>query len=100
MKRKHKVIAKAYNRKGHCIAEATNSYTKTHTVQAKYAKRAGNENAIFLHAEIAVLIKAREPVYRLEISRYDAKGNPVLARPCRICMEAIQEAKVKEVIHT
>lgn len=94
------IIAKAYNSRGRCIAVATNSFTKTHPRQAEYGRRTGNADAIYLHAEIRALLKAREPVYRMEIFRTTADGKPALARPCAACALALKEFNVVEVIHT
>ena len=100
MRKKHTVVARAYDRQGRFLCVARNSYTKTHTVQADYAKRTGRESAIYLHAEIACLLKARQPVYRLEILRLQADGKPALAKPCAACSLAIEEFGVKEIVFT
>ncbi len=99
-KRRHKVIARTYNKRGHLLAVATNSFTKTHPLQAKYAERTGRNEAIYLHAEIRALLKSREQVYKMEILRMNANGMPVLAKPCAACALALAEFKVKEIIHT
>jgi tRNA(Arg) A34 adenosine deaminase TadA len=99
-KRKHIVIAKAYNSRGKCIVVAENSYTKTHPTQAKYAKMAGNEHAIFLHAEIAALIKAKEQIYKIEIFRFKADGSLALAKPCDVCSLAMSSLGVKSVYYS
>lgn len=99
-RKRYVVIARAYNAKGKILAVARNSYTKTHTLQAHYAKKVGRESAIFLHAEIAALLKAREPVSKMEILRMTVDGKPALAKPCDACSLALQEFGVKEIIHT
>lgn len=82
------------------MSVARNSYTKTHTLQARCAKATGRESAIYLHAEIAALLKARQPVYKIEILRLQADGKPALAKPCPACSMAIEEFGVQEVIFT
>ncbi len=98
--KKYAITALAYNAAGRLIAVGKNSYTKTHPLQAKLAKLAGNPEAIYLHAEIAALVKAREPVARLVVLRYDRRGNPACAKPCKICMRAIKLFNIKHVEHT
>ena len=98
-KRQH-ITALAYDKRGKLLAVGRNSYTKTHTLQAHYGIKAGKPGAIFLHAEIAALLKARESVYKLVILRFGATGEPLLAKPCAACQLAIKDFKVKHVVHT
>lgn len=99
-KRKHTVVAITYNKHGKLLSVAKNSYTKTHTLQAEYSKRVGKESAIYLHAEIYALLKAREPVYKMEILRINADGTPAVAKPCPACALALEEFGVKIIVHT
>lgn len=100
-KKKHTVVARTYNKSGQLLSVAKNSYTKSHTVQADYSKRSGgHESAIYLHAEIAALLKAREPVYKIEILRLQADGSPGIAKPCPACALAIEEFGVKVIVFT
>lgn len=99
-KRRHEIIARAYNRKGHLLSIGKNSYVRTHPLQANYGKRTGRPKAIFLHAEVAALLKAREPVYRMEIIRLNAKGESVLAKPCDACALALKEFNVQEIVYS
>lgn len=99
--RKHyNITALAYAKDGRIIAVGKNSYTKTHPLQKKLAVEVGNPDAIYLHAELAALVKAKEPVHRLVVLRYDSRGNPKSAAPCAICREAIRLFDVKHVEHT
>lgn len=100
MRRKHVVLAKTYSKRGRLLARATNSYTQTHPLQAHFARLAGRPGAQFLHAEIAALIKSEGVVHKITVERYNAAGNPVLAKPCPICMLAIAAWGVKIVEHT
>lgn len=98
---KHSVIAKTYDRKGNLLSVAKNSYVRTHVIQAKYSQMVGHsEEAIYLHAEIAALLKARKPVYRIEIFRLNADGSPALARPCAACRAAIKDFGVQVISYT
>ena len=99
-RKRYDITALAYDKKGKLLSVGKNSYVKTHTLQAEYARRVGRDQAIFLHAEIHALVKAREPVHRLVVLRYDKDGKPANATPCAICQLAIKEFGVKQVEHT
>jgi tRNA(Arg) A34 adenosine deaminase TadA len=96
------VVARAYNKRGHLIARAANSYTRTHPIQAKYAQMAGKPDSIFVHAEVACLLRAGDtPVHKLVVERYHkATGQPLNAKPCPICQLAIADWGVEIVEHT
>lgn len=98
-KRQH-ITALAYDKKGRLLAVGENSYTKTHPLQAYYGNKAGRPAAIYLHAELDALIKAKSKVYKLVVLRYGAKGKPLLAKPCPACRLAINDFGVKHVEHT
>jgi deoxycytidylate deaminase len=100
MRKKHSVLARCYDRSGKLLSVAKNSYTKSHTIQAEYSRRVGRESAIYLHAEVAALLKARGDVYRMEIVRLQADGSSGIAKPCAGCQLAIEEFGVKEIIYT
>lgn len=98
--KRQKVTALAYDRRGRLLSVGLNSYTKTHPMQAYYGKKSGREAAIYLHAEMAALVKARGKVYRLVVMRYNANGKPVLSKPCPACQLAIKDFGVQHVEHT
>lgn len=99
--RKVLVRATSYDRRGRIIATATNSYTKSHTFQAKISKMVGCPEKIFLHAEILCLLKSRgRKIHKVFVERYDYMGNPKNAAPCSGCQLALKLAKVKLVEFT
>lgn len=100
MSRKYDITALAYDKRGKLLAVGRNSYVKTHPLQAKFSKKAGKPDAIYLHAEVSALLKAREPVHRLVIFRYDKHGRPANSKPCASCQLAIRHFNVKQVEHT
>ena len=101
MRKRPLVVAHTYDKKGRLLSRAANSYTQSHPVQAKYAARAGKPHAIYLHAEIAALLRAGQtPVFKLTVERYYADGRPALAKPCPICELAIKDWGVKHVEYT
>jgi tRNA(Arg) A34 adenosine deaminase TadA len=98
---KHFIIARTYDRRGRLIARAANSYKQTHPVQARYAALAGQPLRIYLHAEMACLLRSGDvPIYKMVIERYHADGRPALAKPCPICQLAIKDWGVKHVEYT
>ena len=86
------------DKKGRVLSVAENSYTKTHPYQKKLAERSPNPHRIYLHAEIAALVKCHQgKPYKISITRTNAQGELVLAKPCDICQLAIKEAGIKIV---
>ena len=98
--KRQEITALAYDKKGRLLSVGRNSYTKTHPLQAKYAAKAGKPNAIYLHAEVMALVKARGEVYKIVVLRYGANGKPLLAKPCPACQLAITDFGVKYIEHT
>lgn len=98
--KRQEVTALAYDRKGKLLSVGLNSYTKTHPLQAKFGRLTGRPNAIYLHAEMAALVKAKGPVHKLVVMRYGANGRPLLSKPCEACQMAIREFGVTIVEHT
>lgn len=96
----HFLTAMAYSKRGKLLSIGHNSYVKTHPLQAQLGAKTGKPNAIYLHAEVAALLKAKEPVHKLVITRFGKDGRPLLAKPCPACREAIKLFNVKVVQHT
>jgi deoxycytidylate deaminase len=99
-KKRFEITALAYDKRGRMLSIGRNSYIKTHSLQAKFAKQAGRPQAIYVHAELAALMKARRKVHKLVVVRYNKDGSPGNAKPCEICELAIKEFGVKYVEHT
>jgi len=97
---RHALTAIIYDKKGRVLSIGKNSYTKTHPKMYRLGKITGNPDAIYLHAEIAALVKCRGVPYKIKIERFDKDGNPKLAKPCDICDLAIKEAGIKYVEYT
>lgn len=93
----------AQNRK--LIASGYNTLTKTHPLQHHYASLVGKPDAIYLHAEMAAIVEARAKGIDLTgssvyVFRRGLAGDVRIARPCRICLRALTDAGVKEIIYT
>ena len=96
------LTATLYDKRGRILATGTNSYSKSHPLQGKFAVEAGKPDAIFLHAEIDALRKCKDwsLIRKIKIERYDVHGNPRLAKPCRVCQHAIESIGIPEVEYT
>lgn len=96
---KKKVGALLLN-KSKVIVSATNLETKSHPIQAKFAQKVGLCEKIFLHAEIAALVKCREECDTIVVARVNPQGKLRMARPCPICDLALKEAGVSKIHYT
>lgn len=95
-----RVYAVITDKRGKKIAESSNSYCKSHPTQAIFAKLCGKSDKIYLHAEIAAMLKVRNNNKKdltLHIARVDSKGNPLPSAPCEICALAAEVFGIKEI---
>lgn len=95
-----KVAAFVTDKRGAVLSKGINSYSKTHPVQAEYAERVGQEDRIYLHAEISALVKAKKTPYAIYIARKYKNEEFALAKPCPVCSAALKEAGVKKIVYT
>lgn len=100
---KHQITAYCYNKRGHLVSIGHNSYTKSHPLQAYFAKKVGHPNKIYLHAEIAALIQSgictENNVHEISIVRTNKKGEFRPSKPCPICIEALKAFNVQHVVY-
>ena len=98
---KHTVKASCYDKRGRLLSSAYNNYNKTHPLQKLFAERVGHSHRQLLHAEILAIIRAKEKqIHKIVIERYGKQGQPLLAAPCPICLEAIKHYGISVVQHT
>lgn len=105
---RHVIKATIFDRRGNVLARAVNSYTRTHPIQAAFAKAGGCPERIYLHAEIAALIKLKERgndgrrdrPYRIAVERYTKDGKPANSAPCPVCLAALKHYNIVKVEHT
>ena len=102
MRLSRNTTALIYDKRGRIISIGKNSYVKTHPLQAKHARLAGDPERQYLHAEIHAIVRCRalSKAHRILITRFDRQGNPVLAKPCPVCMSAIRAAGIDIIEHT
>lgn len=98
---KFRLAAAVYDERLHTVAYGVNSYNKTHPIQARYAAYR-MPMKIFLHAEMDALIKSRyvERRYGMIVVRIDSRQNLRLAKPCDICMTAIEASGLSEIYYS
>lgn len=98
-----RVYSVAVNKRGRILAESSNLYRKSHPKQAHYAAKVGLPKKVFLHSELATLVKlakCSDEVDTLYVARVNAQGSPVPASPCPICSLAIEEAGITNIVTT
>lgn len=101
-KNRYNLCAIITDKKNKIISVGCNSYKKSHPTQAYFAEKVGQDNRIFLHAELDALIKipyGKKP-YSIFVARVNKKGKSLLAKPCPICSLAIKDAGIKNIYYT
>ena len=88
------------NKQDKILSVGINSYTKTHPLQVKFAKKFRNYFKIYLHSEIDAISKCKSIPYRIYVVRTNKQGKIASAKPCPICEYALNSVGIKEVFHT
>jgi deoxycytidylate deaminase len=96
---KFAVFATCYDKRGRLISSGMNDYKKSHPLMKQLSMQMlGHPERMYLHAEVQALLRAGDrKVWRMQVLRFDSKGNPALAKPCEICRKAIELWGVKEL---
>ena len=99
---RQQISAVIYDRRGRVLSIGQNSYHKTHPLQAAHAKKVGEPEKIYLHAEMHAIVRCPDitRAHRILVSRWDRQGRAMLAAPCAICRSAIEAAGIRIVEHT
>lgn len=102
MCKKHHVSAIIFDKRGRPLSIGQNSYHKTHPLQLKMAEKVGLPEKKFIHAEIQSIVKCRDisKAHKIMVMRYNKDGEPVNAKPCKICEQAIALTPIKIIEHT
>lgn len=102
MSKEQVMTAIIYDKRGNILSVGTNSYVKTHTRMALLGAQVGLKDKIFLHAEVAAIIRCRDisKAHRIFVSRTMRDGSFGLAKPCPVCARAIELAGIKIIQHT
>ena len=98
----HDLTAIIYDKRGRILSIGKNSYVKSHPIQAYHAKRHGLDDKIFLHAEIDAIIRCKDisKAHKISIFRPLRAGGYGIAKPCKICAEAIKDTPITVIEHT
>jgi tRNA(Arg) A34 adenosine deaminase TadA len=103
-KGKQRLCAVITDKRGKILSVGVNNYTKSHPLQASYAKKVGRDEACFLHAEVASLVglgyNDKPKAYKISIARVMKNGRTALAKPCRICQEALKDFNIRVIEFT
>jgi deoxycytidylate deaminase len=101
---KCRICAICTDKRGNILSVGTNSYTKTHPTQKRYAEKVNLHLKEFVHAEIKALLALDRytlpKAHALYICRVLKDGTASLAKPCMICSAAISDYNIKEVYYT
>lgn len=102
MTTKYTITAWCFDKQGKCLSTATNSYKKTHPLQAYFAKRVGHPHKIYLHAELAAILRVKytDRIHSIRILRMSKNLQLALAKPCPICMEAIKAFGIEHISYS
>jgi deoxycytidylate deaminase len=99
--KKQRICAIITDKRGRIVSTGCNSYTKSHPRMAYYCEVTKQQHKIFLHAELDAIIKTKRKIPNtIYIARVDKQGIPLPCQPCEICKLAIQDAGIKNIIHT
>lgn len=98
----YKVSAIITDRKNKILSIGSNSYCRTHPLQQKYAKMVGQDERIFLHAEISAIVNLRYGTkpYSIYIARVNKKGESLFSKPCPICSLALKDIGIQKIFYT
>jgi len=101
-KQKQLITAVIYDKKGKVLSIGQNSYVKTHPIQFHHAKKVNLTEKMFLHAEIAAIVRCKDikSAHRMFVSRWYKDGTEANAKPCPVCMSAIRSTNIRIIDHT
>lgn len=101
-RQKQNVTALVYDRTGRLLSTGRNSYVKTHPIMFKAGTAVNKPDSIFLHAEVAALVKLKDwsKAHRIDVIRYMKDGTLGNAKPCAICSRVIGQTAIKLINHS
>lgn len=101
-KQQYKMAAVITDKQGNILSVGTNSYKKTHPLQAHYATLVGEYARTYRHAEIHAISRLPREAkpWAIYVSRMNRNGEFSMAKPCPICAAAIKDTGIKNVHFT
>lgn len=96
------IKAMIFDKRGKVLSVGENDYLKSHPYMKELAEKQGMPYKIFLHAEVAAILKCHDltKAHRILVTRVSKAGKLQLAKPCRICQSAIAAAGIKIIEHS
>ena len=88
--------------KGKIVSTGVNQETKSHPLQAKFAKMVGLDEKIYLHAEMSALVKNRSDCDTIVVARLGGHSGEELrnAKPCPICSLALESQGIEHIYYS
>lgn len=101
-RQRQSITAFVYDKRGTLLSVGRNSYVKTHPIQYKAAAAVNKPESIYLHAEVAALVKLKDwsKAHRIDVIRVLKDGTTGNAKPCPICCKVIGQTAIKLINHT
>ena len=101
-RKRYEIIASTFDKKGNLIASGMNSYKKSHPLMQHFSGLAGEHpDKVLTHAELQAMLRSKgKEVHSILVQRFDAFGNPKMAKPCRTCQKMLEAFEVKVVRYT
>ena len=98
-KRRYNITAIITDKRGRPLSIANNDYKKSHPMMRQLGEAVGEPYKIALHAEVSAILRCHDlsKAHKISIFRYDKDGNPRLAKPCKVCMRAINLSGIPNV---
>lgn len=99
---RHNVSAIIYDKRNRIISMGKNSYVVTHPFMAKCGKAVGEPEKIYLHAEVAALVRLKDwsRAHKIVVTRVMKNGEFGNAKPCKACQHALKLAGISVIEHT
>lgn len=96
------LTALIYDKRGRVLSIGKNSYVKTNTHMAEHARLVGQPEKIYLHAEVAAILKCKDlsRAWRIKVFRFFKDGTEANAAPCAVCRSAISATQIRYIEHT
>lgn len=96
------MTALIYDKRGRVLSIGKNSYVKTSTHMSHHARLVGQPEKIYLHAEVAAILKCKDlsRAWRIKVFRFFKDGEPANAAPCAVCRSAIAATSIRYIEHT
>ena len=102
MTKRQFITAIITDKRGRVLAIGKNSYSKSHPRMKQLSESCGEPFKTTLHAEVAAIIHCKDlsKAHKISVYRYSQTGKPLIAKPCKICQTAIDQAGIRTIDFT